>query len=55
MTFVSAVQLIIIFLSNLYFIPKLGRFGPAIGIGLGNLAVLVISVGATWYYLKKEI
>ncbi len=48
-------QLIIIFFANLYFIPKFGRYAPAIGIGLGNIAMCVITISASIYYLRKEI
>lgn len=48
----SFIQLIIIFSANSVLLPRWGRFGPVIGIGLGNLAVFLISVAATWYYLK---
>lgn len=51
----SFVQLIIIIVSNTFFIPRLGRFGPIIGIGIGNLAVFLIAVAASWYYLKVAI
>lgn len=54
MSFASFLQLVVIFATNLYFLPKLGRFGPAVGIGLGNMTVLMITVAATWYYLKNE-
>jgi teichuronic acid exporter len=54
-TLSSGLQLAIIFLSNLYFIPKYGRIGPAIGIGLGNLVVCIVVISATIYYLRKEI
>lgn len=54
-TLTSATQLIIIFLSNVYFLPSLGRMGPAIGIGLGNMAVCIIAITATVYYLRKEV
>ena len=50
----SLVQLIFIFSSNLLFVPRFGRFGPVIGIGLGNAAIFLISAFSTWYYLKKE-
>lgn len=50
----TAVQLLIIFLANLVFIPRWGVFGPVVGIGLGNLAVLLISATAVWYYVRKE-
>lgn len=53
MSIASLIQLIVIFLANLYFLPTLGRFAPAIGIGLGNLVVCVITVAASWYYVRK--
>lgn len=47
------VQLIVILASNLYFLPRLGRFAPAIGIGMGNLAVCIIAICASWYHMRK--
>ncbi len=53
-TFASFIQLFIIFLFNIYFIPKYGRFAPAIGIGIGNVVSCLIVIGASVYYLGKE-
>ena len=50
----SGVQLLIILLANFYFLPRLGAFGPIVGIALGNLAVLIFAVFATWYYLSLK-
>ncbi len=52
-TTASLLQLLVIVSSNVYFLPLLGRYAPAIGIGLGNLAVCTFTIVATWYYLRK--
>lgn len=54
-TFASLIQLVVIFIANLYFIPKFGRFAPAIGIGIGNTVSCFIAIGASVYYLRREI
>lgn len=54
-TIASAIQLIVIFVCNWVFIPQYGRYGPAIGIGIGNMIVFCIAFGATWYYLRHDI
>lgn len=50
----TIVQFFIIIVCNWIFIPKIGRFGPVIGVGLGNLAVLIISVVSTYIFLYRE-
>lgn len=52
--FASGIQLLIIISANYVLIPTFGRFGPAWGIGLGNFAVLLISLTASMYYYKKD-
>ncbi len=47
------IQLVVIGMCNLWFIPKLGRFGPAMGIGLGNLVILAITVWVAINYFNK--
>lgn len=53
-TVTSILQLLIIVIANSYFIPRMGRFGPVVGIGLGNLVVLIVSVAATVYFIRRE-
>lgn len=53
--FGTLVQLIIIFVSNIIFIPILKEFGPILGIGLGNLTIFVLALGASWYYFKEKV
>lgn len=50
----SLVQLVIMYLLNLFFIPVEGRMGPVWGIGIGNLAVFLIVGAAAWYYFRIE-
>ncbi len=52
--FASLVQLIVIFIANLLFIPTLKRLGPAAGIGVGNAVALLIIVTGSWYYIAQE-
>lgn len=47
-------QLLVITTSNLIFIPKYGRFGPAIGIGIANVLTFIFTASAVWYYMRKE-
>ncbi len=53
-TIASFLQLLIIFFSNLYFVPRFGRFAPAIGIGIGNTLSCFIAIGVSWYYLRRK-
>ena len=54
-TISSFIQLVVIFISNLYFIPRYGRMAPAIGIGIGNVVICIIAISASFYYLRKEV
>lgn len=54
-TISSAIQLIIIFISNLYFIPMYHELGPIIGIGIGNVVICIIAIGASIFYLYQEV
>jgi hypothetical protein len=51
----SGIQLITIFVSNMIFIPRLGSFGPVIGVGIANTLVCAIAIGATYYYYHNEV
>lgn len=48
-------QLIIIFIGNNIFIPRFNEFGPIIGIGVGNIIILFISIVFSWHYYKKNV
>lgn len=50
----SLIQLLIIFSFNLIFIPRFGRLGPAISIGIAALVAMVISFISVIYYLRKK-
>jgi len=54
-TISSFIQLMIIFVANLLFIPRFKEFGPIIGIGISNAVMCVIAIAATWYFLRKDI
>lgn len=51
----SVLQLLTILVCNWLFIPKFGSLGPVFGIGISNMLVCIIAIGATYYYYQKEV
>ncbi|RJR30281.1 hypothetical protein C4564_00835 [Candidatus Microgenomates bacterium] len=50
----SFLQLVAIFLANLYFIPRHQELGPVVGVGIGNTIVFGVAFAATLYYSKRS-
>ena len=54
-TAVSFLQLPIIVLVNVLFIPKIGPFAPAVALGLANLLMMISVFFITWKELRNKI
>jgi O-antigen/teichoic acid export membrane protein len=50
----SVIQILIVIVGNLIFIPKFGRFGPAISLIFAYGITLILTSFMSFYYLKKE-
>lgn len=50
----SLVQLPLVFLGNIYLIPRLGVLGPVWVIGAWNLSTLVVAYSFSWYYMTRK-
>lgn len=50
----SVIQLLIVVIGNLYFIPKFGTLGPAISLILSYGVTLFTTLGFSLYYLRKK-
>lgn len=50
----SLIQLPLVLLGNVYFIPRYGIFGPVIVIGLWNLSTLIVTSLFSSYYFSKK-
>ena len=50
----SVFQLPLVFFGNIFFIPRLGVFGPVLVLGLWNLSTLFVTYSFAWHYFRKQ-
>lgn len=54
LTVLVFIQLVIISVGNMILIPRFGYLGPTYSLTLANAVLLVLSGGASWYFITKE-